>query len=192
MTRENFDSRRNLRSEMERRRESRQGIEARSLVYHYAHSRVEEYAGKLRAFDSASPRIESSRYGRLPDSYVRGSLPYLSQIFLGNTIMAVEEILISGSYSHHDFATRIKYFLSGTKFSEYVSTGDNKVIPIESNKMRAMYDAAKTDPTLTIFIESPVLMPREMYDLMRSLGLYENVKSIASANYKGNASSLIS
>lgn len=191
MVREFSDPEGDLFSQMIARREGKRGGDSHSLVYYFAESRVESNAGELRNLDSYYVGVDTVDLKSLPDEYKRKSMPHLSQIFLGNTIMAIEETLISRSYSHYVYTSRINGSLSGTAWTGGVVVGSNVETPVEPNQMQAMYNAAKSDPTLAVFIESPVLMPAEMFALMDGLGLYGPVKLVALQDYKRKALKLV-
>lgn len=191
MTSEFSDPESDLLQQMISRRDSKIG-DRRSLVYNFAESRAEGHSYKLRALESLLDRGQVADLKSLPADYKRRSLPHLNQIFFGSTIMAIEETLISGAYSHYFYTTMIKDRLTGTAWTGAVVVGENKDLPVDPVRMKDMYNAAKEDPTLSVFFErSDNLMPREMYDLMRGLGIFIGVKLVALGDYKRKALTLV-
>lgn len=191
MAREFSDPEADLFLQMIAKREARRGKEPRSLVYYFAESRAERSSGELRVLDSLYVDFDLVDLKSLSDEHKRRSIPHLSQIFLGNTIMAIEETLIAGSYSHYFYTARIKANLSGTAWNDAVKVGDNVETPIDPNNMKVMYGAARSDPTLAAFIENPILMPKAMYELMAGLNLYNPVRLVALGDYRRKASRLV-
>lgn len=92
----------------------------------------------------------SAENQRLIQRYIGSYLKNSSAIYLGASIMAIEDILKDGHFDSHEFNSRLRYFYSATFLDPVLAPNEGMEL-IEEDKMKDIIKVATKDKTFTTF-----------------------------------------
>lgn len=90
-----------------------------------------------------------------------------TQIYYGNALLSLEDMLSSGTYNNEDFISRMNMSIGSVAGNKFIIEPDKRNVSLDRQKYKASIELAEKDKTLSIFFEHDKwCLPDEMRETL--------------------------